>query len=78
MAVNFQKKIRFDYFFKFQFLKRPVDPLIDFDLINNPKQQIKAVEPDFNMNLFENEDNMYMDLFNPNNLLKEEKNKKLS
>ena len=56
-----------------QQLIQPVDPLIDFDLINNPKKQIKAVEPDFNMNLFENEDTMDMDLFNPNNLLKEEK-----
>ena len=56
-----------------QQLTQPVDPLIDFDLINNPKKQIKAVEPDFNMNLFENEDTMDMDLFNPNNLLKEEK-----
>ena len=55
-----------------QQLTQPVDPLIDFDLINNPKKQIKAVEPDFNMNLFE-DDNMDMDLFNPSNLLKEEK-----
>ena len=56
-----------------QQLTQPVDPLIDFDLINNPKKQIKAVEPDFNMNLFEDDKTMDMDLFNPSNLLKEEK-----
>ena len=48
------------------------DPLIDFEQMNKPQKINKISEQDFNMNLFE-DDNDDMDLFNPSNLLKEVK-----
>ena len=43
--------------------------MIDFEQMNKPQKINKISEQDFNMNLFE-DDNDDMDLFNPSNLLK--------